>query len=165
MARSTTFWRFEIRMSSTLDDLDLGPAWADAVDGLETGGEDRGLHLVERRGDDDLSLALALPAVDLDLDAADTAGFLKVAEVELVSEQALRLAEHRSDDVRFVDDAFGADAGSDLVLCGAGVVGHVGSPCWKSARSRGASSGDGVRPTLRRRAMRGAYDRQGRGSS
>src|SRR4029077_9598599 len=106
------------------DDLDLGPARADPVDGLESAREDGGLDLVERGRDQDLAFALSLPGVDVDLDAADSTGLLKVAEVELVSEETLGLTEDGPDDVGFVDDTFGGDSGFDLVLGGAGIIRH-----------------------------------------
>jgi len=115
------------------DDLDLGPARADAVDGLEPRGQDRGFDLVEGRRDQDLAFALSLPAVDLDLDPSNPSGLLEVAEVELVAEQALGLSEDGADDVGLVDDAFGGNAGSDLVFRGVRVVGHVRFSSWRKA--------------------------------
>ena len=86
-------------------------------------------------GIEDLAFALSFAAVDLDLDPSDSAGLLEVAEVELVSEQAFGLSEHRADDVGLVDDAFGGNAGSDLVFRGVRVVGHVRfSSWWKAPR-------------------------------
>ena len=93
--------------------------------------------------DQDLAFALSFSAVDLDLDAADPAGLLEVAKVELVTEQAFGLSEHRADDVGFVDDTFGGNAGSDLVFRGVWVVGHVRfSSGWNAPALAGVSSWD-----------------------
>lgn len=124
------------------DDLDLGAAGADPVDGLEAGGQDGGLDLVERGGDEDLALALALAGVDVHFDAADPSGLLEVAEVELVTEEPLGLAEDGADDVGLVDDALGGDAGLDLVLGGVRVVAHGGGFSVESQRHSAAGRGD-----------------------
>ena len=90
-------------------DVDGGLAGSDAVDGLEGGCEDDGLHLVQAGGHVDDPLGLAALGCDLDLDPADAAGFLKVPEVELVAEESLGLSEDRPDHVGFLDDAVGVD--------------------------------------------------------
>jgi hypothetical protein len=96
--------------------LDAGPAGADAGDRLEGGREDGRLDLVEAAGDGDLAEGLSVLAVYLHVDASDFRGLLEVAEVEVVTEQALGLPEDGADDVAPLDDAVGRDGRVDEVF-------------------------------------------------
>ncbi len=118
-------------------DLHLGLAGADAVDALEGCCEDRRLGLVEAGGQRDVAFGLALLGRDVDLDTADAAAFLQVAEVELVPEQALGLPEDGADDVGFLDDAVRGHPRFDEVLRRGRIEVHGGAPSGSRTQESG----------------------------
>ena len=87
------------------DDFDGCLAGTDAVDGLEGGRDDSGLHLVERGGHVENTLGLSSLGDDLHLDPANPSGFLQVPEVEVVAEQTFGLSENGTHDIGFVHDS------------------------------------------------------------
>ena len=100
-----------------LRDGDLGDAGAYAVDGLQRGGQDGGLHLVQAAGDQDVAARLAVLGSDVNLDSPDAARLLQFAKVQVRAEESLGLAENCSYHVRAFDDAFGADMSVNYVFC------------------------------------------------
>ena len=116
-------------------DVDRGPAGSDAVDGLEGGSEDDGLDLVQARGHVDDSVGFPAFGYDLDLDPAYPSGFLQVPEVQLVSEEALRLAEDCPDHIGLLDDSVCVDSGSYHVFRRVWIDIHVGPP-WGLRKKR-----------------------------
>ena len=97
-------------------DVDGGLAGSDTVDGLQSGGEDDGLHLVQAGGHVDDTLGFPAFGGDLDLDPADPAGFLQVPEIEFVTEQTLGLTEDGADHIGLLDDSVGVDLRFNHVL-------------------------------------------------
>jgi len=90
-------------------DLDVGPAGADPLDALQSRREDGRLDPVETARDRERPVRLTGFRRDLDLDAAEFARLLEVADVEFLAEQPFGLAEDRADDVTPLDHPVGLD--------------------------------------------------------
>ncbi len=93
------------------ENMDGRLARTDAIDGLESGSEYDGLHLVEAGRHVDDTLGLSALGGYLDLNPSDASGFLQVSQIELVSEESLGLAEDRAHDIGLLYHTVGVDLG------------------------------------------------------
>ena len=116
------------------EDVDGSFARSDAIDGLESGSEDDGLHLVEAGGHVDDAFRFSAFRDDLHLDPSDPAGFLKDPEVEIIAEEPFGLSEDCPYDVGILDNPVRVDLSSNHVLCRVWIDIHVDPP--KGLRKR-----------------------------